>query len=118
VQAEWLAEMDQDGTALQALAEATSICWERLPQDDQPSCAARAFLLQGRLLARQSRYAEAASPLARGWHLASGGQEGQAAQVVQALRDTYRADQPALVRAWRAETGQDPPAWLTGHSAS
>jgi hypothetical protein len=52
----------------------------QLARDDQPACAARALLLQGRLLAARARYREAAGPLARGWQLAvsRGGTAGPA----------------------------------------
>jgi hypothetical protein len=114
-QAAWLSEAGQDRAALEAAAEAAGICQDRLPLDDQPGCAAEALLLQGRLLAGQARYHEAASPLARGWQLAaSGDQDGLLAPAAQALRAAYRAEQAAVRDAWRIAASAEPPDWLTG----
>ena len=108
-----LSEAGQDSAALEAAAEAAGLCRDRLPRDNQPLCAAQAYLLHGRLLAGQARYAEAASPLARGWQLAvRQGQQDLLAPAAAALRATCRADQAAVLGAWRAEGGGDPPGWL------
>ena len=118
-QAGWLEAAGQDSAALAAAAEAAGICRDRLPRDDQPSCTARAFLLQGRLLAGAARYHEAARPLARGWDLAAGpDEEGLRASAVPALRATYRADQSAFRDAWRIEADGNLPGWLTGQPPS
>jgi tetratricopeptide (TPR) repeat protein len=112
-QARWLSDMDLAGPALAAAAEAAVICQDQLPAADMPSCAAEALLLKGRLLTGQDRYSEAVRPLAAGWQLAAGQRRpGLLSSATPALRAVYRADQAALARAWRAETGHDPPDWL------
>lgn len=115
-QAAWLSEVGADRAALEAAAEAADICQDRLPLDDQPRCAARALLLQGRLLAGQARYREAVGSLARGWQLAAGrGQEKDLlASAAQALRAAYRAEPAAVRDVWRIAVGGEPPDWLTG----
>jgi hypothetical protein len=115
-QATWMSEAGQDRAALEAAAEAAGICQDRLPLDEQPRCAARALLLQGRLLSGQARYQEAASPLARGWQLAAsrGLDEDLLASAAQALRAAYRAERAAVRDAWRIAAGSEPPEWLTG----
>jgi hypothetical protein len=112
-QARWLADMDLGGQALAAAAEAAGICQDQLPAADMPSCAAEALLLKGMLLAGQARYLEAARPLAAGWQLAADQhRQSLLSAAVPALKAVYRADQAALARAWRAETGHAPPDWL------
>jgi hypothetical protein len=114
-QAEWLSDMRQDDEALQAVDGAVTICQDRLPRGDQPSSAARALLLQGRLRVGQARYREAAAPLARGWQLAASGEQADLlAPAAASLRAAYQADEAAVRSAWRIETGGDPPDWLTG----
>jgi tetratricopeptide (TPR) repeat protein len=114
-QAVWLSEIGLAGQALAAASEAASICQDQLPADELPACAAQALLLQGRLLAGQGRCTEAAGPLARGWRLAASQdlQELLSAAAA-ALRTAYHADQDLFRTVWRAETGGEPPDWLTG----
>jgi tetratricopeptide (TPR) repeat protein len=114
-QAQWLSDMRQDDEARQAVDEAVTICQDRLPRADQPSCAAQALLLQGRLRVGQARHREAAAPLARGWQLAASREQTDLlAPAAASLRAAYQADEAAVRSAWRIETGGDPPQWLTG----
>jgi tetratricopeptide (TPR) repeat protein len=114
-QAQWLSDMRQDDEALQAVDAAVTICQDRLPRPDQPSCTAQALLLQGRLRVGQARYREAAAPLARGWQLAASREQADLlAPAAASLRAAYQADEAAVRSAWRIETGGDPPQWLTG----
>jgi tetratricopeptide (TPR) repeat protein len=109
-----LSQAGQGSAALEAATEAAGLCQDRLPRDEQPRCAAQAYLLQGRLLAGQARYGEAAGPLARGWQLAvSRDQQDLLAPATQALRAAYRADQAVVLDAWHAEAAGEPPGWLT-----
>lgn len=114
-QAARLSEAGQDLAALAAAAETAGICQDRLPVDDQPRCAAQALLLQGRLLAGQARYHEAARPLARG--MAAGpqpGPEGPAGPRRPGPPGRLRAERAAVHDAWRIAVGGEPPDWLTG----
>jgi tetratricopeptide (TPR) repeat protein len=113
-QATWLSEIDLVSQALAAASEAARICQDQLPRDEVPACAARVLLLEGRLLAGLGRYREAARPLARGWQLAAS-QDGQdlLTAAAAALRAAYHADQVFFRTVWRAETGGEPPGWLT-----
>ena len=100
--------------ALAAVHEATEICQDKLPWQQLPSCAARAMLLEGELLCGQSRYREAARLLATGWRMADGQhQQDLLRDATPAIRAAYRADPDHFVTAWRAETGAEPPDWLT-----
>ena len=113
-EAGWLAEIDLPGDALAAVHEATGICQDKLPWQYVPSCAARALLLEGRLLCGQARYREAARLLAKGWRLAAGRNLVHARRdATPAIRAAYGADPDHFCAAWRAETGAEPPDWLS-----
>jgi tetratricopeptide (TPR) repeat protein len=112
--AEWLADIDNNAQALAAAQEATSTYWSTPVAAGLPAHAARAALLEGRLLCQQARYHEAAAPLARGWNLATRLEELDALAVATpALRTTYRALAADFATVWRAETGSDVPEWLS-----
>jgi hypothetical protein len=128
-QAGWLAEIELSADALAAVHEATEICQDKLPWQQLPSCAARAMLLEGELLCGQDRYREAARLLVIGWRMAAGqqrqdqqlqDQQLQDQQLQDVLRDAtpairsaYRADPDHFAAVWHAETGAEPPDWLT-----
>jgi hypothetical protein len=80
------------------------------------------MLLEGELLCGQARYRDAARLLAKGWRLAVGQQaaDQQAADQQDLLRDAapaiktaYRADPDHFATVWQAETGAEPPDWLS-----
>jgi len=113
-EAGWLADIELAGDALAAAHEATEICQDKLPWQQLPSCAARAMLLEGELLCGQSRYREAARLLAKGWRMADGQHlQDVLRDVAPAIRSAYRADPDHFATAWHAETGAEPPDWLT-----
>jgi tetratricopeptide (TPR) repeat protein len=119
-EAGWLAEIELAGDALAAVHEATDICQDKLPWQQLPSCAARAMLLEGELLCGHARYREAVGLLAKGWRMAAV-QDVHAGQHLQdelrdatpAIRAAYRADPDHFAAVWQAETGAEPPDWLT-----
>ena len=113
-EAGWLAEIDLPSDALAAVHEATDICQDKLPWPQVPSGAARAMLLEGELLCGQARYREAAGLLARGWRLAAGQHlAGTQRNARPAIRAAYRADPEHFAAVWQAETGAEPPDWLS-----
>ncbi len=113
-EAGWLAEIDLSGEALAAVHEATGICQDKLPWQQLPSCAAQAMLLEGELLCGQARYREAARPLAQGWRMAADRHlEDLLRDATPAIRSAYRADPDHFAAVWHAETGAEPPDWLT-----
>jgi hypothetical protein len=111
-EAGWLAEIDLPGEALVAAHEATDICQDKLPWQQIPPGAARALLLEGELLCGQDRYREAARLLAKGWRLAAG-REDLLGDAAPAIKAAYRADPHHFSGVWQAETGADPPDWLS-----
>jgi hypothetical protein len=114
-QAGWLAEIDLAAGALAAVHEATGICQDKLPWPQVPPCAPRAALLEGELLCGQDRYREAARFLAQGWTMATARQLNDLLRdAVPAIRTAYRADPGHFTAVWQAETGHEPPDWLTG----
>jgi hypothetical protein len=132
-----LAEIDLPGEALPAVHEATGICQDKLPWQQVPSCAARAMLLEGELLCGQGRHRQAVRLLAQGWRLAADQEDGRdvdqkdgpdagqeqsrrdASQedvrrdAAPAIRAAYRADPDHFSAVWQAETGAEPPDWLS-----
>jgi tetratricopeptide (TPR) repeat protein len=113
-EAGWLAEIELSGDALAAVREATDICRDKLPWQQLPRCAARAMLLEGELLCGQGRYREAARLLAMGWRVAAGRhQQDVLRDAKPAIRSAYRADPDHFAVVWHAETGAEPPDWLT-----
>jgi hypothetical protein len=113
-QAGWLAEIDLPGDALAAVHEATDICQDKLPWPQVPSGAAQAMLLEGELLCGQARHREAARLLAKGWRLAAGQDLADAQRdAAPAIRAAHRADPDHFSAVWRAETGAEPPDWLS-----
>jgi hypothetical protein len=113
-QAGWLAEIDLSGDALAAVHEATDICQDKLPWQELPSCAAQAMLLEGELLCGQDRYRDAARLLARGWRMAAGQRLADALRdAAPAIKAAYRADPDHFAAVWQAETGTEPPDWLS-----
>jgi len=113
-EAGWLAEIDLEGEALAAVHEATHICQDKLPWQRIPPCAAQAMLLEGGLLCGQDRYREAARLLAQGWRMAAGqGLDEARRDATPAMRAAYRADPDYFSAVWQAETGIEPPDWLT-----
>ena len=113
-EAGWLAEIDLPGEALAAAHEATDICQDKLPWQQVPSCAARAMLLEGELLCAQARHREAARLLAKGWQMADAQAQADILRdAVPAIRAAYRAAPDHFSAVWQAETGTDPPDWLT-----
>ena len=113
-EAGWLAQIDLPGEALAAVHEATDICQDKLPWRHMLYCAARAMLLEGELLCGQARYREAARLLAKGWRLAASRHlEDTRRNAVPALRTAYRADPDHFSAVWTAETGAEPPDWLS-----
>jgi tetratricopeptide (TPR) repeat protein len=113
-EAGWLAEIERSGDALAAVREATDICRDKLPWQQLPRCAARAMLLEGELLCGQGRYREAARLLAMGWRVAAGRhQQDVLRDAKPAIRSAYRADPDHFAAVWHAETGAEPPDWLT-----
>ena len=112
--AEWLADIDKNTEALAAAHEAATIYWHMMPGSDLPVYAARASLLEGRLLCQQGRHHEAARPLARGWTLATRQQQSTVlSTAVPALRTAHRASPDKFATAWHDETSSSPPDWLT-----
>jgi hypothetical protein len=101
--------------ALAAAYEATGIYWRKpLAGADLPEHAARAALLEGRLLCHQARYHEAARPLALGWTPAGSQQQHDLlSTATPAVRATYRAEPDNFTSVWQLETGASPPDWLT-----
>jgi hypothetical protein len=130
-EAGWLAEIDLFGDALAAVHEATDICQDKLPWQQVPDCAARAMLLEGELLCGQARHREAARLLAKGWLAATQHAATQQAATHQtasqqaaneqdllrdaapAIKAAYRADPDHFSAVWQAETGAEPPDWLS-----
>ena len=113
-EAGWLADIGLAGEALTAAHEAADICQDKLPWHQVPSCAARVMLLEGQLLCGQDRYREAARLLAKGWRLAVGQHlKDVLRDATPAIRTAYRADPDHCSAVWRAETGAEPPDWLT-----
>ena len=113
-EAGWLAEIELTGDALASVHEATSICQDKLPWPQVPSCAARAALLEGELLCGQDRHREAAWLLAQGWSMAAAQHRRELLRdAVPALKASYRADPGHFTAVWQAETGDQPPDWLT-----
>jgi hypothetical protein len=111
-EAVWLADIELPAEALAAVHEATDICQDKLPWSQVPAGAARAMLLEGELLCGQGRHREAARLLAKGWLLASG-QEDVLRDATLAIRAAYRADPDHFSAVWQAETGAEPPDWLS-----
>ena len=111
-EADWLADLELLADALAAVHEATDICQDKLPWQQVPSCAARAMLLEGDLLCGQARHREAARLLAKGWHLAAG-QQDVLRDATPAIRAAYHADPDHFSAVWQAETGAEPPDWLS-----
>ena len=111
-EADWLADLELLADALAAVHEATDICQDKLPWQQVPSCAARAMLLEGDLLCGQARHREAARLLAKGWRLAAG-QQDVLRDVTPAIRAAYHADPDHFSAVWQAETGAEPPDWLS-----
>jgi hypothetical protein len=113
-QADWLAELGKDSDAAAATSQATAIYQDRLSWPKTACRAARGMLLEGELLCRQGRYREAALLLAQGWHTADAKHQQDALwQAAPALRVAYRADPDGFVAVWHAETGGEPPGWLS-----
>ncbi len=111
--AEWLADIDLDSQALLTAHEATTIYWHKLPSTHLCVHAARAALLEGRLLCSQGRYSDEARMLARGWALADRQQQQEAhTSATPAIRTAYHADPDGFATAWRRETSSEPPGWL------
>jgi tetratricopeptide (TPR) repeat protein len=114
-QAGWLTEIELPTEALAAVQEAHQICQDRLPWPQVPPGAARAAMLEGELLCRQDRHREAARPLAQGWAMAAAREWHELLRdAMPAIRAAYRADPRHFAAEWRAETGAEPPDWLTG----
>jgi hypothetical protein len=111
-EADWLADLELLADALAAVHEATDICQDKLPWQQVPSCAARAMLLEGDLLCGQARHREAARLLAKGWRLAAG-QPDVLRGATPAIRAAYHADPGHFSAVWQAETGAEPPDWLS-----
>jgi hypothetical protein len=111
-EADWLADLELLADALAAVHEATDICQDKLPWQQVPSCAARAMLLEGDLLCGQARHREAARLLAKGWRLAAG-QQDVLRDATPAIRAAYDADPDHFSAVWQAETGAEPPDWLS-----
>jgi hypothetical protein len=111
-EADWLADLELFADALAAVHEATDICQDKLPWQQVPSCAARAMLLEGDLLCGQARHREAARLLAKGWRLAAG-QQDVLRDAAPAIRAAYHADPDHFSAVWQAETGAEPPDWLS-----
>ena len=113
-EAGWLADIELSGEALAAVHEATDICQDKLPWQRLPSCAARAMLLEGELLCGQARYRDAARLLAKGWRLAAAAdQQDLLRDAAPAIKTAYRADPDHFATVWQAETGAEPPDWLS-----
>jgi hypothetical protein len=70
------------------------------------------MLLEGELLCGQARYRDAVRPLAKGWRLASG-QSDMIGDAVPAIKAAHRADPDHFCDVWQAETGTEPPGWLS-----
>jgi hypothetical protein len=109
---DWLADLELLADALAAVHEATDICQDKLPWQQVPSCAARAMLLEGDLLCGQARHREAARLLAKGWRLAAGQQDVRR-DATPAIRAAHHADPDHFSAVWQAETGAEPPDWLS-----
>jgi hypothetical protein len=90
------------------------------------------MLLEGELLCGQARYRDAARLLAKGWRLAVGqhaagqqatgqhaagqhavGQQDLLRDAAPAIKAAYRADPDHFAAVWQAETGAEPPDWLS-----
>jgi tetratricopeptide (TPR) repeat protein len=111
--AEWLADIGKNTEAMTAAHEAASSYWHKMPGSDLCVHAARAALLEGRLLCQQGRYHEAARPLARGWTLATRQQQsGALSTAAPALRTAHRASRDDFAAVWQDETSARPPDWL------
>lgn len=111
--AEWLAEIDKTTEAVTAAHEAADIYWHKMHGLNLPTYAARAALLEGRLLCQQFCYQEAARPLARGWTLATTQQQSDLLRAATpVLRTAYRANPTAFEAVWHAEIGSPLPEWI------
>jgi tetratricopeptide (TPR) repeat protein len=107
--------LERPGEALDAVTEAADIYQDAIPASQYDYSAAQALLIHGRLLCDQSRWREATHLLARGWQrAASRDHRDLLAHARPALKAAYHADPDAFISAWRAETGSEPPGWLTG----
>ena len=72
------------------------------------------MLLAGEFLCGQARYREAARLLAKGWRMAAGQHlRDLLRDATPAIRSAYRADPDHFAAVWHAETGAEPPDWLT-----
>jgi hypothetical protein len=113
-EAGWLADIDLSADALTAVHEATDICQDKLPWRQVPACAPRAMLLEGELLCGQARYREAAQLLATGWSMAAAQHlHNLLRDAAPAISAAYHADPDHFTAVWQAETGDEPPDWLT-----
>jgi hypothetical protein len=107
--------MEKNSDAMAAAHEATAIYRDRLPWTQVPCRAARGLLLEGALLCRQGRYHEGARLLAQGWHIADPKfQQDALWQAAPMVRAAYHADPGHFIAVWHAETGGEPPDWLSG----
>jgi tetratricopeptide (TPR) repeat protein len=112
-QAEVLLLAGQYHKALAATSEAAVIYQDVHAADRVASAAAEVLFLHGQLLARLSREREAARPLARAWNLATSQDQRAPDLDRRVLENVFRADPARFHDAWRAETGTEPPGWLT-----
>jgi len=114
-QAEVLSLAGQHHQALAATSEAAVIYQDIRAADRAAPTAAEVLFLHGQLLVGLSREREAAQPLARAWDLATGHDKHEPECDRTVLEAAYQADPAGFADTWRAETGADPPGWLTEH---
>ena len=113
-EAGWLAEIELSGDALAAVHEATDICqdklpWRRLPSSRPGPCCWRASSCAGKpATARRP----ACWPRAGAWQPAEHLQD-ELRNATPAIRAAYHADPDHFAAVWHAETGAEPPDWLT-----
>jgi tetratricopeptide (TPR) repeat protein len=113
-QAILLASLGRPGDALAAATAATGLYQSTVAADRYPYSGAQALLVEGRVLCDLSRQREAARPLAQGWQAAaSGDYQDLLCYARPALQTACQAGPAGFISTWRAETGTEPPDWLT-----
>jgi hypothetical protein len=113
-QAILLATLGRPGEALAAATGAAGLYQAAVPAARYPYSAAQALLAEGRVLCDLSRPREAARPLARGWQqAASRDYQDLLGYARPGLQTAYQADPAGVAGTWHAETGTEPPDWLT-----
>lgn len=113
-QAILLATLGRPGDALDAATGAAGLYQAAVPAGQYPYSGVQTLLVEGRVLCDLSRQREAARPLAQGWQqAATRDYQDLLGYARPALETAYQADPAGFARTWHAETGTEPPDWLT-----